>query len=300
MKVLVTGGAGFIGSHLVEQLVYWGHDVVVFDKVSLRRARNLADVKDKIEFVKGDVRDFDDVSKAMKGVEKVYHLAAAVSVPLSVKKPHLFFSVNVDGTKTALEAAAQNRVKRFVFISTAAVYGNCLEIPIKETCELKPLSPYGESKVLAEAECQKYENVFVVSILRCFNVYGPRQKRNSRYSGVISNFIENINDKKPLAIFGDGKQTRDFVFVKDVVEAIVTAPEGTFNVGSGKATSILDLIRILEKITGRKIKTEFKRGRQSDIRRSVADTSKLNFKPNYTLPDGLRLLIDKNTKVSEV
>lgn len=293
MRVLVTGGAGFIGSHLTEGLIRKGAEVVVFDDLSSGKLENLENVKNKIELIKGDVRNFGQVLDAMDGIAVVYHLAAIVSVSLSMRRPKLVHDVNVNGTANVLEAARMKNVKKFIFTSSAAVYGNNQNLPLKEEYECRPLNPYAASKVEAEKLCLKYgkECGIKTSVLRIFNVYGPRQDPNSPYSGVITRFANAVKMGEAVVIYGDGNQTRDFIHVKDVVEAAIDPPGGIFNVGTGTAVKIIDIVRILEKATERGIKINFEKERKGDIKHSLADITKLKNRPKIDLTTGLKALL---------
>jgi UDP-glucose 4-epimerase len=291
MKVLVTGGAGFVGSHLVDRLLKEGHNVIVLDDLSSGKIEN---VNKNAKFVKGDVRDFKIVDSLTKNVDVVYHLAAQVSVPLSMKDPLENFKINVLGTLNLLDASEKNGVKNFVYFSSAAIYGDPKTLPIKENNPTKPLSPYGLSKLVSEMYT-KFFNIDV-SIVRPFNIYGPRQDPSNPYTGVISKFISAAKRNTPLIIFGDGKQTRDFIYVDDVIDAVllVTEKPGVYNIGTGKATSILELAKIILNLTNNKASVVHKNERDGDIRHSLADISKikgLGFKPKYSLRDGLKRMM---------
>ncbi len=293
MKVLVTGGAGFVGSHLVDRLLKEGHNVTVLDDLSSGKKEN---INKSANFVKGDIRDFKTIDAVTKGVDIIYHLAAQVSVPLSMKYPLENFKVNVLGTLNLLKAAENNNVKNFVYFSSAAVYGDPKTLPIKEDSPTNPLSPYGLSKLVSEMYA-KFFNIDV-SIVRPFNIYGPRQDPNNPYTGVISKFISAAKQNKPLIIFGDGKQTRDFIYIDDVIDAVllVTEKPGIYNIGAGKATSILELAKIILNLTDNKINVIHKKKREGDIRHSVADISKikkLGFKPRYSLREGLKKMMER-------
>jgi len=299
LRILVTGGAGFIGSHLVRALVMAGHSVRVLDNLSTGSLDNLRDVIASIEFIKGDVRDYETVEGAVRGVDVVIHLAALIDVAESIAKPDLYFDVNVRGTYSVLKAS--KGVSVFVFASSSAVYGEAVRLPIPEDHPLNPKSPYAASKISGEAFVMAFSELygFRPVILRLFNVYGPKQSR--AYAGVIIEFIRRVSRGEPPVIFSDGEQTRDFVHVNDVVNAIMLAlgndkARGIYNIGSGIATSINKLAKIILNVMGREdLRPIYAPPRPGDIRHSVADITKaikeLNYRPNVDLKDGLKQLI---------
>ncbi|MEM3184791.1 MAG: NAD-dependent epimerase/dehydratase family protein [Candidatus Hadarchaeales archaeon] len=300
MKVLVTGGAGFIGSHLVEGLLSRGYEVVVLDDFSSGKISNLpVNIgEDKLRIIRGDVRNRLDVRRAMGGVFGVIHTAAIVSVPFSVENPEVSWDVNVEGTRNVLEEAAVEGVEKFVFISSCAVYGESPNLSIPESKPPSPLSPYAKTKLEGERLCINFsKGGLPVVILRYFNVYGPRQPPGE-YAGVMVKFAEKIKAGEPPVIYGDGKQTRDFIFVSDVVRATLMAfdkmPKGEIiNIGSGKAITINELCRIFLKLSGKEnLKPIHAPPRPMDIRHSWADISKaselLGFKPEIEIEDGVR------------
>jgi len=303
-KVLVTGGAGFIGSHLVDRLVRTKHEVSVVDNLFTGKIGNLQShiESGKINFLRGDVRDENFVQDSVRGVDAIIHLAAIASVPFSVEKPVLTNEVNVNGTVNLLRAAVKNDVKKFLLISSCAVYGDPKYLPVDEKHPLQPLSPYAASKVAAEYYCKAFTRTYGLKtvILRLFNVYGSRQRGENSYSGVITVFIKNLIRGKPLTVYGDGEQTRDFIHVKDVSEAALLALEHEkvnneiFNVGSGRETSVNRLAELLIKIYGEKVKVVYEKPRRGDIKRSYADIRKirkvLGFKPKTSLESGLEEL----------
>ena len=267
MKVLVTGGAGFIGSHIVDKF----DDVRVLDNLSSGSLKNLTK---KVDFIKGDITDYDTVNKAMKDIYYVFHLAAFVSVAESMIFPEKTYDVNVKGTENVLKAAKENNVKKVIYTSTAAVYGNNQNLPLKEDSKLNPLSPYGKTKLEGEKLCPKYNAV----CLRPFNVFGPRQNPDSPYSGIISIFINNALQNKELIIYGDGEQTRDFIFVEDVVKANLLAMKkgnGIYNIGVGKKVSINELARKIIELTNSSSKIKYAEERKGDIKHSLSDISKI-------------------------
>ena len=306
-KILVTGGAGFIGSHLVAKLAQQGYSVRVLDNLSTGKLSNIERLlkEGSVDFTKGDIKDASTVKAAVSSVDVVYHLAAQISVPLSILNPKLNHEVNVVGTSNLLSASKNAGVGRFVFVSSCAVYGEPIYLPIDETHPTNPISPYAESKLISEQECIKLSKKHEIeaAVVRFFNVYGPRQGLNE-YSGVITKFIEKIKKKLPLTIFGDGQQTRDFVFVQDITNALLLASKSKdangqiFNIGTGKATTIKSLAETLLALTDSKVKLKFAPERSGDIKYSYANISKANkilgYKPEFHLSEGLKALLDEN------
>ena len=299
-EVLVTGGAGFIGSHVVDRLVATGYGVRVLDDLS---AGSLANIGvhlrgGAVRFVKGDVRDVDAVRSCVEGVDAVLHLAAVVSVPLSVEKPEFTRSVNVEGTRVVLEAAAQAGVERVVYASSCAVYGEPACLPVDEGHPTCPVSPYAWSKLQAERVCGGFQRRLSCTVLRLFNVYGPRQG-DGDYAGVITRFISRARRGEALVVYGDGAQTRDFVSVFDVAEAFLLALQGeagVFNVGSGVPTTVNALAQLVLDLTGARVGLAYAAPRAGDIRHSYADISRarqrLGFQPRVSLREGLRGLVE--------
>lgn len=298
MQVLVTGGAGFIGSHLVRRLVAEGFHVTVLDNLSSGHLGNLNCVLSRVKFVEGDVRDPGVVKEAASGAEAVVHLAALIDVAESIEKPRLYLDVNVLGTLNILEAAKKAKV--FVFASSAAVYGEPLSLPIEESHPLTPLSPYGATKAAGEALVHAHARVygFRPVILRIFNVYGPKQSK--AYAGVVLEFVKRVLKGEPPIIYGDGSQTRDFIYIDDVVECFVTAirrqhVSGVFNVGSGKAVSIKELAGRVAEVLGKpNLEPVYAPARPGDIKHSVASINKLKeclgYTPRVSLELGLKKL----------
>jgi len=305
-NVLVTGGAGFIGSHSVDKLLSEDFEVWVLDNFSSGRMENIAHTTGaKFHVVKGDIRDYDAVNKAVKNVDAVFHEAALVDVALSVKNPLLFDDVNVDGTLNLLKASIDSNVKRFIFASSAAVYGDSKPAKKKENMPLKPISPYGVSKLTSENYIQVFHELYGLETvcLRYFNVYGPRQAFTSSYSGVITSFINRLLQQQSPIINGDGKQTRDFIHVDDVVSANLlaltcdNAVGEVFNIASGTTISIHELAKMLQQITNAVNSTLlFAEAREGDIKHTSADISKaeklLEFHPKTRLEDGLCRLVE--------
>ena len=300
MRVLVTGGAGFIGSHLVDRLVNTGHDVIVLDNFSTGKRENILDSQRRQNFrlLKEDIRKIrGSLARKVGRVDGICHLAAVTSVQQSVRDPVFTTDVNVVGTLNVLDVAKMVKAQRVVFASSAAVYGIPQMFPISESANVSPISPYGASKAACEHYLGSFEaNHGVESLsLRLFNVYGPRQTAN-QYAGVISIFAKRALHRKTLQIYGDGSQTRDFVFVSDVVDAIVAARERrlksrVLNIASGNEVSILDLARKVQEIAGTKSELMFHPLPSGDITRSVADVTKardeLGFVARTSLRDGL-------------
>jgi len=298
-NVLVTGGAGFIGSWIAETLAD-KNNVRILDALITGKKQN---IPEGVEFIKGDVRNAGDVRAAVKGVDIVFHQAANVQIPLSIEDPVFDSDVNVRGTLNVLEACRKSGVKRVVYASSSALYGNPEKIPTPETCYPDPLSPYGTSKMAGEYYTKVYSSLYGLETvsLRYFNVYGPRQNPDSPYSGVLSIFSKNIKEKQSLTVFGDGRQRRDFVNVRDVVEANILAATAdgvsgeAFNIGTGIAVSINEIISMLGKIAGKNLDVMYSERRQGDARKSCADTRKareeLGFSPKIGLEEGLRELL---------
>jgi UDP-glucose 4-epimerase len=310
---LVTGGAGFIGSHIVEALAAEGHAVRVFDNLATGHRENLDGVKAPYTWIAGDVRDTAALAAAMRGVEYVFHEAAMVSVPLSVEQPRECHEVNATGTLNVLLAAREAGVRRVVMASTAAAYGNNPALPKRETMRPEPESPYGLTKVAGEYYLRSFAQLYGLQTvaLRYFNVYGPRQDPKSMYSGVISKFADVLSAGGTPTIFGDGKQTRDFVYVKDVVQANLKAmhamavePGEVINVGTGKAVSLLELLAVLGQLFGREVAPKFALPRAGDVQHSLADITlarqRLGYEPKTTLRAGLAELLQwrKNAATS--
>ena len=300
-SVLVTGGAGFIGSHIVGKLIDDGFRVRVLDNLDSGKVDNLAGVMNEINFVKGNIRDAETVRDVMKGADFVFHEAAQVSIPRSVKDPMETNEINIRGTLNILEAARRGDVKKVVFASSSAVYGNVSEkdLPLKEDRMLSPPSPYAVTKLVGEHYCRIFSELYGLETicLRYLNVYGPGQNPDSAYAAVIPRFIRSIVRGERPVVFGDGLQSRDFVFVKDVVQANILAMKskvrhGVFNVGTGESVNLLQLIEMISKISGKDIKPIFTDPRPGDIKHSLSDISKikqeLGYGPEYNLEDGLK------------
>jgi len=303
-KALVTGGAGFIGSHLVDALLSEECAVTVLDNLSTGRLSNLEHIIDRITFYRGDLRNQEILNNAAKDCDIIFHQAAVVSVPSTVDDPVESAMVNEMGTLLVLEAARKNNIKKVILASSCAVYGDDPDIPKHENMTPNPKSPYAVQKLSGEFYARLYFDLFGLEpvCLRYFNVYGPRQDPSSPYSGVISIFMTKASSKKTPIIYGDGNQYRDFVFVKDVVRFnLLAASEDeaigkTFNVGTGKFTRINRLWEMIQRLEGFNIEPEYKRARPGDIRESVAsiDYAKktLGFEPEYSFEKGLKETFD--------
>lgn len=299
-KFLVTGGAGFIGSHIVEALVEKKHFVRALDNFSSGKENNIKKVSDKIDLIRGDIRSKDACLKATKGIDFVLHQAALRSVPKSLRNPEEYNEVNINGTLNMLEASLRNKIKCFVFASSSSVYGDVDDFPEREDFLPRLISPYALSKLAGEHYCRifSYNYGLPTVALRYFNVFGPRQSLDDEYAVVIPKFINcMLNDEAP-PIYGTGKQSRDFTYVANVVKANILAsqlrnPMGeVFNVASGKDYSILDLAGILNKIMKKGIKPIFLKPRQADVFKTLADLSrvkKIGFKPGINFIKGLEL-----------
>lgn len=304
-RVLVTGGAGFIGSHLAHALVQRGDQVRILDNFSTGNAANLAGIEANIELLDGDIRRRADVIEAVTDVEIVFHEAALVSVPESIADPKTCFDINVDGTIQLMEAARSAGVQRVVMASSAAVYGSLNDLPLKESGPTQCLSPYAASKLFNEVLAGLYSLTYGLPsvALRYFNVYGPRQSPNSAYAAAIPKFITQLTKQQSPVVYGDGKQTRDFVYVGDVVRANLLAAEAkgvegqVFNVCSGSEIGLLDLLDVLYSILPKAPDPRFEPTRLGDVPRSVGDPEKaaqaMGFRPQTMLQDGLRACLDE-------
>lgn len=318
MRVLVTGGAGFIGSHLVEHLLALGVAVRVLDNLSSGRRSNLP-THDALEFIEGDIRDPQTVYRCVggpdQGVDVIVHLAAVASVPASVADPCGTHATNFDGTLNLLEAARAARVRRFLYASSAAVYGNEARPPVGEDAVLRPLTPYAADKLAGEHYLAFYRRQYGLESLafRFFNVYGPRQDPHSPYSGVISVFCACLRRGQPVTVHGDGLQTRDFVYVHDLVRLLAHAvvlpvlPQDyeAVNVGTGRECSLLELLAELEAIIGQPIERHHTAARAGDVRYSCAATTRLRslfprWAPTTSLREGLRRLLATSAEQAPV
>jgi UDP-glucose 4-epimerase len=297
---LVTGGAGFIGSAVTEELVRRGHRVVVLDDLSVGKEANLAAFARKIDFVRGSICDLEMVRRACHGVHYVVHLAARTSVPRSVQDPLETNRINIDGTLNVLVAARDAKVRRLVYAASSSAYGETPTLPKVETMPAAPISPYGVSKLVGEMYAQVFGRAYGLEnvSLRYFNVFGPRQDPSSPYSGVLSRFITALLDGAQPVVYGDGEQSRDFTYVENVVDATLRACEApeafgqVFNVGTGSRYTLNQTLKLLEKISGRPAQARYDPPRSGDIRDSQADISLarrvLGYEPRVGFEEGLR------------
>jgi nucleoside-diphosphate-sugar epimerase len=296
MKYAITGGAGFIGSHITEELVK-SHQVVIIDDFSTGHTENLTGFSDSVEIVRGSITDLPLLTRTFKGIDGIFHIGAIASVAQSVNNPLATHDTNITGSLNVLIAARDSGVRKVVFASTSAVYGNEPTLPKREDMIPVPLSPYAVSKLTGEYYCKVFSELYGLKTLslRYFNVFGPRQDLNSDYAAVIPKFISRLLDGKPPIIFGNGKQTRDFIYVKDVVHANILAMDspvtGVFNIGSGTRIDLNELASTLGEILNVDMTPVYEKPREGDIRDSVADISHarklLGFIPQHTLKSGL-------------
>jgi nucleoside-diphosphate-sugar epimerase len=300
-KAVVTGGAGFIGSHLVERLVADGFTVTVVDNLVTGDIRNLQEVREKIEFIEADINDAEALAKAFSGATHVFHLAAIPGVPISIKDPEGTRHANLDGTRAVLDAAKKSHVKRVVYSSSAAVYGNTAVIPTPEDSKLAPISPYGAHKVGSEAYMMEFNRDGLETVsLRYFNVFGERQNPNGSYAAVIPHFMSLMEKGEQPVIFGDGTTTRDFTYVGNVVDANVLAAQAAeakgeiFNIACGEKRSINDLVAVINATLGTHIVPKHGPFREGDIKESFADISKartiLKYQPSVSFEEGIAKL----------
>ncbi|RJQ54944.1 MAG: SDR family oxidoreductase [Actinobacteria bacterium] len=304
MRVLVTGGAGFIGSNIVEELLKQGHEVRVLDNFSTGRRSNIADFLDDIDLIEGDLQSYERVHNAVRGVEVVLHQGALPSVPRSIQDPLTTNAVNITGTLNVLLASRDSGVRRVVYASSSSVYGESKTLPKREDMPLAPLAPYAVAKLSGEHYCQAFSRVYPIETvcLRYFNVFGLRQDPSSQYSAVIPSFIRSLLVEQRPTIYGDGEQARDFTYVGNVVDANIRAAmtDGisgeVFNIACGASLSLNQLVLELNEILGSKIKPIYEKERLGDIRRSMADVSKakrlLGYSPGVDVAQGLALTVE--------
>jgi len=298
VKVLVTGGGGFVGSNLVRALLERGDDVRVLDNFSTGRRENLAGLD--VDVVEGELRSYERVHNAVRGVDVVYHLGALGSVPRSVQDPLTSSAVNVEGTLNVLLAARDESVRRVVFSSSSSIYGSGGELPRTERMPADPISPYGVAKLAAERYCVSFARVyhgFETVVLRYFNVFGPRQDPTSQYAAVVPLFVTAIEAGRPVTIFGDGEQSRDFTYVDNVVDATIRAGEAEgangriFNVAAGAPASVNTLADTIGRILDKPVEREYRDPRPGDVRDSWADVSEaeqaLGWRASIDLEEGL-------------
>jgi UDP-glucose 4-epimerase len=298
-KVVVTGGAGFIGSHLAEELAKRKHEVVIIDNLATGHLANIEALlkKSNVFFHKGSIADLSLLRRLFSGAEYVYHQAAIASVPRSIKNPRASNAANITGTLNVLLAARDKGVRKVVYASSSAVYGDTPTLPKVETMTPDPLSPYAVAKLTGEYYCSVFQQVYSLptACLRYFNVYGPRQDPDSPYAAVIPIFFTSAMAGRSPVIFGDGEQSRDFTFVRDVIEANILAAEGgatgVFNIGGGRRVTINQLARVIIDLVGNQnIKPEYREPRAGDVKHSLADITRakaFGYQPRYTLETGL-------------
>lgn len=300
MRYLVTGGAGFIGSHIVDRLVSRGDAVVVLDDLSAGKESNLGSVRKKIELRVETITKLDAVQSACKGMDYVIHLAARTSVPRSLKDPIETNAANIDGTLNVLVAARDARVRRIVYAASSSAYGETETLPKTEAMAPVPISPYGITKYVGELYAQVFGRVYGLEnvSVRFFNVFGPRQDPSSQYSGVLSRFLLAAQKGEQPVIYGDGEQSRDFTYIENIVDEVLRACEAkdasgmVFNGGTGIRITLNEVIKVLEKVTGKKVTPKYDPPRAGDIRHSQADISLagkvLGYKPLVRFEEGLR------------
>ena len=302
-KVVVTGGAGFIGSHLAEGLAKCGYQVTILDNLSTGKMENIEGLinNPSVEFIQGNINDLDLLQKAFKGARYIFHQAALPSVPRSVENPLASNDVNLNGTLNVLIAARDNKVEKVIYASSSSVYGDTPTLPKNEDMTPNPLSPYAVSKLAGEYYCRVFQSVYGLPTvcLRYFNVFGPRQDPESPYAAVIPLFIKKALSKESPVIYEDGEQTRDFTFVKDVIAANIVLAEsnacGIFNISRQKSVTVNHLAELIIELTGNNIAPVYHKERPGDIRHSLADISKargIGFQPAYDLKAGLTETIE--------
>ncbi len=301
-KVIVTGGAGFIGSHLAEELQNRGHHVIVLDDLSTGKRATIDRVlkKNSVEFVEGSVTDLPLLQKLFGDIDYVFHQAALARVPFSIENPLSANEVNITGTLNVLLAARDNKVKKVVFASSSSIYGDTDVLPQHEAMFPNPLSPYALTKLAGEYYCSIFRDIFKLDTicLRYFNVYGPGQDPHSQYAMVIPAFISRVLSGAAPVVFGDGEQSRDFTFIQDVVNANIRAAEsdatGVFNIGSGRNITINQLAELIIKFLQKDLGPAYDKPRPGDAKHTLADVSKaeiFSYKPEWSLEDGLKEII---------
>ena len=305
MNILVTGGAGFIGSHIASTLAAKGAKVRVIDDLSTGHRENLEEIKGDFDFLQASLTDEQALLRALDGVELIFHEAAIPSVPRSVEKPRETHDACLNATFSLLLAARDKKVRRVVYAASSSAYGDQPTLPKREDMSPDPLSPYAVAKLVGEYYCQVFTRVYGLETvsLRYFNVFGPRQDPGSQYSGVISRFIDSLIRGNQPVIFGDGEQSRDFTYIENVVSANLKAAETVkgvgqvINIGNGQRTTLNELLRELKQLTGRNdVEVEYRPTRSGDVRHSLADTERartlLGFEPIVGLSEGLKRTID--------
>jgi UDP-glucose 4-epimerase len=298
MKTLVTGGAGFIGSHLAEELSK-DNEVIILDNLSTGRMENIKDLvkKGNVKFVKGSMTDFSLLQDIIEDVDYVFHQGAIPSVPRSIEKPSASNDANINGTLNVLMASKEAEVKKVIYASSSSVYGDAPEMPKREDMKPNPLSPYAVTKIAGEYYCKVFQEVYGLKTvsLRYFTVFGQRQDPTSEYAAVIPKFITSVLNNKPPTIYGDGEQSRDFTFVKYVVEANILAAEsdatGVFNIACGGRITINKLVDMINEILGKDVKPVYVASRAGDIKHSLADISRaksFGYEPKSNFKEGLK------------
>jgi len=303
-KYLVTGGAGFIGSHIAETLLDRGESVRIFDNLSTGRQANLSALQGRAEFLHGDIRDFDAVKTAMAGVEVVFHQAAMASVPRSIALPVESLETNINGTQHVLLAARDAGVRRIVYASSSSVYGNTPTLPKHEQMQTRPMSPYAVQKLTGELLCEVFTRIYGLETvaLRYFNVFGPRQDPASEYAAVIPRFLTALLKGQRPIVFGDGEQTRDFTYVTNVVQANLLAASSpdavsrVMNIGCGERISLNKLLHLAGELLGTTVRADYREPRPGDVRDSLADISLahllLGYQPSVGFREGLARTLD--------
>lgn len=297
MKTIVTGGGGFIGSHLCEKLVEEGHSVTIIDNFSIGRKTNLEKIKNKVKIINRDIRNYNSIKKLFKNIDNVFHLAALADIVPSIENPDDYYSTNVTGTYNVLKLSSENKIKRFIYSASSSCYGIPVQYPTKEIATINPQYPYALTKRLGEELVIHFSNVYKLnaSSLRFFNVYGPRARTSGTYGAVFGVFLAQKIAKKPFTIVGDGKQTRDFTYVSDIVEAIIKVSKKKnitgeiFNVGSGKTISVNKIVELLK---GKKINIP-KRPGEPDITFACIKKikRKTGWKPKISIEKGIKIML---------
>ena len=303
-RYLVTGGAGFIGSHIAEALLDVGESVRIFDNLATGRESNLAALKGRAQFIQGDLRDLASVRVAMQGVEVVFHQAALASVPRSIADPIGSLETNINGTQNVLLAARDSGVRRVVYASSSSVYGNTPTLPKREDMPTHPMSPYAVQKLSGELLCGVFTRIYGLETvaLRYFNVFGPRQDPASEYAAVIPRFLTALIEKRPPIVFGDGEQTRDFTYIANVVQANLLAASSpdavgyALNIGCGEQISLNTVLRLAGEVLGVTVDADYRELRPGDVLDSCADINRaqrlLGYRPSVSFHEGLARALD--------
>ncbi len=303
-RYLVTGGAGFIGSHIAEALLDAGESVCIFDNLATGRETNLAALKGRARFIRGDLKDLASVMAAVQGVEVIFHQGALASVPRSIAEPIESLETNVNGTQNVLLAARDYGVRRVVYASSSSVYGNTLMLPKREDMPAHPMSPYAVQKLTGELLCGVFTRIYGLETvaLRYFNVFGPRQDPASEYAAVIPRFLTALIEKRRPVVFGDGEQTRDFTYIANVVQANLLAASSpdalgySMNIGCGEQVSLNTVLRLTGELLGTAVDADYREPRPGDVRDSCADISLaqrlLGYKPSVSFHEGLARTLD--------